>query len=277
MKKNKNKTVILRGAKDLLFTNRFFAKNRLRMTALFISVLFIFFPGCGKKDILSSRERKTVEKILKHWETWVPARKLEGTAPLMTFEELYQGLDAESKSFLNKLKNFKTGGRLDVSGVSFQKLTGQGYFKNARPVILEPQYLPPWTYESYRLMMVEMRRDLGKILLVESGYRSPAYQLYTFVFYLPKHHYSIAETRRWVALPGHSEHGNPDLQAIDFINEEGINGDNEGQTAETFEKLPEFDWLTKRGKEFGFVLSYPRGGKDTTYEPWHWRFARPKS
>ena len=249
----------------------------MKKNLILLLLPFLILSGCGRKDSISFKEKGIVRKILKHWETWVPARQQAGTAPLMTFEHLYQGLDAESRSFLDKLKNLKTGGRLDVSGVSFQKITGQNYFKNGEPAVVDPQYLPRWTYESYRSMMDQMRRDLGKILWVESGFRSPAYQLYTFVFYLPKHHDSINETRRWVALPGHSEHGNPDLQAIDFINEQGINGDNEGQTAETFEKLPEFDWLTKRGKEFGFELSYPRGGKDTTYEPWHWRFARLKA
>ena len=241
----------------------------------FILILLfpLIFPACAKKDAISSKEKAIVQKILKHWETWVPARKRDGTAPLMTFPELYQGLDTESQGFLEKIKNLKPGGRLDVSSSSFEKLNGQDYLKNGEPAVLPAQYLPRWTYEAYRSMMDEMRRDLGKVLLVESGFRSPAYQLYTFLFYLPKHHYSISETRRWVALPGHSEHGNPDLQAIDFINQQGINGDDEGQTAETFEKLPEFDWLMRRGKEFGFELSFPRSGKDTTYEPWHWRFS----
>ena len=195
----------------------------------------------------------------------------------MNFEELYQGLDAESQAFLDKIKNSKPGGRLDVSGVSFEKISGQKYLKNGEPAVLDPQYLPRWTYEAYRSMMSQMQKDLGKDLLIESGFRSPAYQLYTFLFYLPKHHYSVSETNRWVALPGHSEHGNPDLQAIDFINQQGINGDDVNQTAETFERLPEFEWLNKNAKKFGFELSYPRGAKDTTYEPWHWKFARLKA
>lgn len=241
---------------------------------LLIPVLIV--SGCGRKEVLSAKEQETANKILKHWETWVPQRKMAGTAPLMTFDELYQGLDAESQAFLEKLKNKKPGGKLDVPTGTVEKLRPQTYLKDGKPAVIDPQYLPRWTYEAYLLMMTAMQKDLGKILLVESGFRSPAYQLYTFLFYLPKHHYSIAETRQWVALPGHSEHGNPDLQAIDFINLEGINGDNQGQTPETFEKLPEYDWLTKRAHEFGFELSYPRGGKDTVFEPWHWRYARVK-
>lgn len=249
-----------------------------KISLLFICLIlpFALLSGCGKKEVISTKEKSAVERILKYWETWVPARKQAGTAPLMTFPELYQGLDAESQAFLDKLKNLKPGGRLEISGVAVDKLVPQSYLKKGAPAVLDPQYLPRPVYLAYRSMMSKMQKDIGKNLLVESGFRSPAYQLYTFVFYLPKHHYSITETRRWVALPGHSEHGNPDLQAIDFINAQGINGDDEGQTAETFEKLPEFDWLTQHAKEFGFELSYPRGVKDTTYEPWHWRFSGVK-
>lgn len=253
-------------------------KSRVGTMRIFLFLLFplLILPGCGRKDAISSQEKAVVDKILKHWETWVPARKADGTAPLINFEQLYQGQNEEARAFLDKIKNLKPGGRLEVTGVDFFKLTGQELQKKGRPAVIDPQYLPRWTYERYRAMMREMKKDIGKILLVESGYRSPAYQLYTFLFYMPKHHYSVSETNRWVAFPGHSEHGNPDVQAIDFINQQGINGDDEGQTPETFEKLPEYEWLQKNAGKFGFELSYPRGGKETVYEPWHWRFPRLK-
>ncbi|HAM41218.1 MAG TPA: hypothetical protein DDX89_07900 [Candidatus Omnitrophica bacterium] len=123
---------------------------------------------------------------------------------------------------------------------------------------------------AYEAMMEAMAHDLGKRLLVESGYRSPAYQLYLFLFYLPKHDHSIRETNRFVALPGHSEHGYPPRQAVDFINEEGINGED---NPEAFEALPEYQWLAHHAHEFGFVLSYPRDNPhNTAFEPWHWHF-----
>ncbi len=115
-----------------------------------------------------------------------------------------------------------------------------------------------------------MEKDLGKYLMIESGYRSPAYQLYLFVFYLQNHDYSIKETNRWVALPGTSEHGDPSRQAIDFINQEGISGENH---PEDFEELDEYEWLTQKASGFGFVLSYPRNNPtNSAFEPWHWRF-----
>lgn len=226
-------------------------------------------------DFLNSQEQTVLNRILAHWETWVPQMKKEGRAPLMTFEEIYQGLDEEAKAFLERMRAIRPEGKnylgLPEPSVSFQKITGQKILRNGRPEQIDPQYLPQDVCESYERMMQAMQKDLGKRLFVESGYRSPAYQLYTFLFYTPKHHYSIKETRQWVALPGYSEHGAPQRQAMDFINEEGINGDDAGQTAEDFERLPEYEWLTQNAPRLGFELSYPRGNPDTTFEPWHWR------
>ena len=146
----------------------------------------------------------------------------------------------------------------------------QGIHQNNTVKPLDPQSLPRPSLEAYQRMMDAMQAELGTRLLVESGYRSGAYQLYLFLFYLPKHGDSIRETNRFVALPGHSEHGYPPRQAIDFINEAGINGEDH---PEQFEALPEYAWLQQRAKAFGFALSYPRDNPfHTSFEPWHWHF-----
>jgi LAS superfamily LD-carboxypeptidase LdcB len=239
----------------------------------FILVLAFSFTGCEEFDKLTGEEKVMLDSILAHWETWVPAEKKKGTAPLMVFKDLYQGLTWEQQEFLNRVRNIKPS-RKDYAGEYVKKIENQPITRDGKRATLDTQYLPNKVYAAYEVMMEAMKKDLGKRLYVESGYRSPAYQLYTFLYYTPKHNYSIKETRGWVALPGHSEHGDPSRQAIDFVNEEGINGDSDfGQTAEDFEKLPEYAWLQKNAGKFGFELSYPRGHKDTTFEPWHWRYS----
>ncbi len=231
--------------------------------------------ACSKKsNDLTAAEVRTVNAILAHWKTWVPSVQETGRAPLMGFPELYKGLNDEQKAFLEKIRTLKEGGLLKPDQQSLQVLAGQTYSWKGETRAIPPQFLPRWAYEAFQEMMSAMQRDLGKKLLVESGYRSPAYQLYQFLFYLPKHGYSVSETRRWVALPGHSEHGNPDRQAFDFISQEGINGDSEGQKPEDFAKLPEYAWLVQNAGKYGFELSYPQVTQDSTYEPWHWRFVR---
>ncbi len=207
---------------------------------------------------------------------FVDRRKAEGTAPLITFEELYALLTPEQKTFLEEFRAINpaaVGGssrRLPppAQDTRFIRLDRQMVLRDGKAERLDTQFLPAAAYGAYERMMVAMEQDLGKHLLVESGYRSPAYQLYLFLFYMPKHGYSVRETNRHVALPGCSEHGSPVFQAIDFITPEGINGeDRPGE----FEELQEYGWLNARAKEFGFHLSYPRGG-DSAFEPWHWHY-----
>ncbi len=253
----------------------------------FLLTFSLIFPvgGCAKRwDALSTEEKALLHRILTHWERWVPEKKKEGKAPLITFEELYAGLGPREREFLDRVraidprKSFgfsstRLEGGSPAEGIRFKLLKGQWIRRGTRKEKLDPQYLPKEVYPAYKAMMKAMKKELGKKLLVESGYRSPAYQLYTFLYYLPKHRYSLRETAGWVALPGYSEHGAPERQAVDFINEEGVNGED---NVEEFERLPEYGWLLAHAREFGFELSYPRGGKEVTFEPWHWRYIRSK-
>jgi LAS superfamily LD-carboxypeptidase LdcB len=240
--------------------------------------------GCKEPwDVLSPEERATVDSLLRHWESWVPERKKEGTAPLITFEELYAGLSAEQRTFLESVraidprKSFDFQGKYlgnPAEGVRFRRIEGQWITRGGERRPLNPQYLPENVYQAYERMMAAMEKDIGKRLFVDSGYRSPAYQLYNFLYYLPKHAYSLVETGHWVALPGYSEHGAPHRQAIDFVSGEGRDSD---ATPEEFEQLQEYRWLLEHAQGYGFILSYPRGQKGVTFEPWHWHYEKPRA
>ena len=212
---------------------------------------------------------------------FVEERKKAGTAPLITFEDLTARLTPEQTAFLEEFQKIdpaRIGGssrRLPPPApeTRFSWLDRQIVWREGKPVRLDTQYLPDPAFHAYERMMEAMEKDLGKRLLVESGYRSPAYQLYLFLFYMPKHGDSVRETNRHVALPGCSEHGSPAFQAMDFITPEGINGEDR---PEEFEELQEYGWLHARAREFGFHLSYPRGG-ESAFEPWHWHWEALKS
>ncbi|MFH1857708.1 MAG: M15 family metallopeptidase, partial [Candidatus Omnitrophota bacterium] len=201
-----------------------------------------------------------------------------GTMNLLTFEELYRPLSEEQKRLLEAIRALDPKA-LEATAHSFGDtpsdfrfvaLPAQEIRRSGIPVTLAKQFLPEEVALAYQEMMEAMKRDLGKVLYVESGYRAPAYQLYLFLRYLPKHGYSVRETNRFVALPGHSEHGAPQKQALDFISEEGVNGED---NPEEFEMLPEYQWLLQHAQAHGFVLSYPRQNPwGTTFEPWHWHY-----
>ena len=200
----------------------------------------------------------------------------------MRWEELRAPLRREQRTFLDQFLTLRGAtlgatshyfGALEAEGTELVALRQPTSLGEADPVSLHQQYLPRPVHAAYEMMMEAMWEDLGRRLLVESGFRSSAYQLYLFLFYLPTHDYSITETNRFVALPGHSEHGYPPRQAIDFINEMGINGE---ERPDEFEALPEYRWLTQHAGHFGFALSYPRDNPyNTAFEPWHWHYVSP--
>lgn len=228
-------------------------------------------------DRLDASDTYTLSEIMQALEPVIAAKKADGSAIIMSWEALYAPLSIPQRKFLDLFRHLKAAdlgatshyfGEAppeDLEPVGLQQITRQG-----QPETLPPQYLPRPVLEAYRRMMAAMQAAIGRELMVDSGYRAPAYQLYLFLFYMPKHGRSITETNKFVALPGHSEHGYPPRQAVDFVSLEGVDGDGD---PEAFEALPEYAWLQAHAREFGFVLSYPRGNAlNTSFEPWHWHY-----
>lgn len=252
-------------------------------------VLAIFFLcGCvsftEKPTVSLNVEKLTPEQIEKvkglvdKLEPFIKMKDQQGKLPALTFEEMEAPLNSKERRFLRafqELKAEKVGVSIPFQGFSqgeknLIRLDGQKIHLQGKEIEIPPQFLSPQVYQAYQSMMRSMARDIGKRFFVESGYRSSAHQLYLFIFYLSNHDYSIRETAKWVALPGYSEHGNPDYLAIDFINGDGINGE---KNITEFEALPEYQWILKNAGHFGFVLSYPKNvAVGITYEPWHWRY-----
>lgn len=219
-----------------------------------------------------------VKTLVSKLEPFIKKKDLKGKLPSLTFKELESPLNSKEKRFLRAFRDLKAsaaGVRIPFRGLSqgetdLVRLNGQKIRVMGKEQVIPPQFVSPQIYQVYQFMIRAMEQDIGKRIFVESGYRSSAHQLYLFIFYLSNHDYSIRETAKWVALPGYSEHGDPEHLALDFINAEGINGE---ENAAEFEALPEYGWLLKNAGRFGFVLSYPKNaGAGITYEPWHWRY-----
>ena len=227
---------------------------------------------------LPPAEIRLVQDILQTLEPRIRARETDATLATMTFEELYAPLDARQTEFLRAFQKFdplKAGMKTTWHGIAtgrekLRAIRGQQVLMNGKPFVIPVQVVPPRVFKAFERMMRAMEKELGRRLYIESGYRSSAYQLYLFIFYLKNHEYSVRETAHWIAFPGYSEHGNPRHQALDFINAEGISGETDPKA---FENLPEYAWLLEHAAQFGFVLSFPKtnpGG--VGFEPWHWRY-----
>lgn len=258
-----------------------FLPSKKGLLPLFCIILWLSHPSLAAAlnvEKLEPSEIDTLESILQTLEPHINQAKESGSANLLSWDDLYRPLDSNQRALLDAFRALRAE-NLGATSHYFGELARnpdlialepQQIVKDGTLTPLDPQYLPRPVHEAYERMMQEMQDDIGKRLLVESGYRSPAYQLYLFLYYLPKHDHSIVETNRFVALPGHSEHGNPKRQAIDLINQEGINGEDH---PEEFEALAEYRWLQQNAQRFGFHLSYPRDNPyHTAFEPWHWHF-----
>jgi len=249
------------------------------LAILFLSVSGIAYAGLDLER-LSPDDIKMADEVMAKLGPLIKERQDKGTAPVIVFGDLYRVLDVPQETFVKKflqLDGKKLGIKIPYRGyiepgtnlVEIKnQVVGDPASGKGKVRVIPRQYLPEEVYQRFTKMNRAMKRDIGRTLFVDSGYRSGAYQLYLFLSYLKKHNYSIRETARFVALPGYSEHGSPAWQAIDFINIDGVNEDSPG----AFVNLPEYKWLVKHAAVFGFVLSYPEGN-DTgiTFEPWHWR------
>ena len=257
--------------------------------AKFISFIFVFLfllAGFASADLnierLSQPDINQVEILLDKLAPLISEKREKHNLASLTFSELYAPLTESQKKLLKNFENLDANTlsvKIPYLGIADGNeelviITGQKIKVNGKIQTLPPQFLPKDVNQSYTRMMDAMQKDLGKRLYVDSGYRCSAYQLHLFIESLKNHNYSIRETAKFVALPGYSEHGCPRQQAIDFINEDGINGDGNPQL---FEVLAEYAWLTKNAQNFNFVLSYPKDSNDgITYEPWHWHYNKPR-
>jgi len=107
----------------------------------------------------------------------------------------------------------------------------------------------------------------GIALVVVSGFRSFDYQRKIIERKLAAG-LTVEQIVRVSALPGFSEHHTG--RAIDI----GTPGS--PPVTEEFEQTSAFSWLTQRGRDFGFQMTYPRDNQfGVIYEPWHWVFDEP--
>ena len=191
-------------------------------------------------------------------------------------------LDKNEKNFIQKLINIKPKkyGKLEpFLGIlpvpkNLKKIKKQKYVWKDEKKEIATQYLPRKVYKAYKKLNKAIKKDLRRKLLIKSGYRSPAYQALTFLYFLVEE-YKFDHTRTipLVAIPGYSEHGYPPKQAIDFITQDGIIQGKE----KNFENTKEYEWLLKNAQKFHFYLSYPKNNKyNVAFESWHWHYEHSK-
>lgn len=107
--------------------------------------------------------------------------------------------------------------------------------------------------------------DNGTPLVIVSAFRDATYQRSLYEGRVLTQ--GPEEAAAFTARPGHSEHQLG--TALDVLDPDGT------ELTTAFGSTPTGAWLADHAHEFGFVLSYPEGERDTTcydYEPWHLRY-----
>jgi len=247
----------------------------LAAAALIIYSIYLFNSEINL-DKLNFIHRKIARSVIDSWENYL-SNIPKDRRSIVDYNTLMNQLNFYEKSFAGRV--FKIDPKeLGFKGPYYSKEKPGKLIKVESVKVGERetgiQYCPEQSYSDYLLMMEKMKKDIGKILYIDSGYRSPGRQSYLVFYYLTSSSdYSLKENAKWIAMPGYSEHGNPINNAIDFTSENGINGFSDNQTAKDFEALPEFDWLMKNANQFNFYLSYSKDNPfGVAFEPWHWHW-----
>jgi len=225
--------------------------------------------------MISQEYKNIVVSILKKLE--IEKEEKDNSIILITFDYLYSITNTKERGLIKKILEIKPkeyGIKLPFLGIgkipeNLVAIKNQKYIWQKEKKEIATQYLPKPAYNALQIMNGALHKDLHHKLLVKSGYRSPAYQVLTFLYWLSKFEYNLEETLKQVAIPGYSEHELPKKQAVDFITQDGVIWGDQI----SFDDTREYGWLQKNADTFNFYLSYPKNNKlGVMFEPWHWHF-----
>lgn len=232
----------------------------------------------GMSDPITSFD----EAILKTFP--VTFKILEGQGalnPTITLDRLRTSLSTGQLAIVDQVINLKPqdygvktpyAGNLEPVPTDLVKVGGQQYTEHGEQKILGEQYIPRHIFRAYvRMNEAFMTGHPNRKLLIQSCYRSPAYQIVVFINWLMSgYRGDIAKTIRHASPPNYSQHTIASKAAIDFKN---IDGSPSSDHPENFKDTVEHAWLRRHGGEFSFYESWPEDNEfGMRAEPWHWQY-----
>ncbi len=225
--------------------------------------------------IVSEHDKELIESLLIKVDK---ARQHDERIAVISHEDLPKILHTEEISIIDRvyaidptIYGFK-GPKLALEPVpdTLIKVEPQPYKYQGEQYYTNVQFIPEAPYEAFRLMADAMESQIGRKLLIESSYRSTAYQAITFLSILKINKFDVSKTAKRAAIPGYSEHSTPSQLALDLQNIDGIPSD---ETPQDFEGTQEYNWLVSNAQRFDFFMSYPKNNPyGLMFEPWHWRY-----
>ncbi len=198
--------------------------------------------------------------------------------PTLTFEQFYALLSPEEVTFCKQFVKIDPhtlgflGPYLGIEEVpkDLVAINGQSYTRNGELHTMSTKYYPATAWVEFQKLQKAISKEIGSTLMINSGYRSPAYQVIVFFSILENNDFDLQAVGKRVALPGYSQHGSATCPAADVINQDGLP---DSENPQDFAKTKEYDWLIKNATTFGFRLSYPENNEfGVIFEPWHWQW-----
>lgn len=125
------------------------------------------------------------------------------------------------------------------------------------------------TYEAFLRLREDILANEGFQIELISVFRTIAAQEATFARYVCEHDLEYA--RKYVAIPGHSEHHTGIAIDVGIV----IDGKIIRKVEELLGADDMFRVIQKKLPEYGFILRYPKGKEEITkigYESWHFRY-----
>jgi LAS superfamily LD-carboxypeptidase LdcB len=201
--------------------------------------------------------------------------------PTVTLDRLRASLSAVQQAIVDQIidldpqdygVNTPYAGDLEPVPSDLVRVTGQQYTEHGEQRTIGEKYVPRHIFDAYvRMNDAFMTEHRNRTLLIQSGYRSPAYQVVVFIDWLINGYAGdIANTIRHASPPRYSQHTIASKAAIDFKN---IDGSPSTGHLEGFKETVEYTWLRQHGGKFSFYESWPEGNEyGMRAEPWHWQY-----
>lgn len=199
------------------------------------------------------------------------------TVRLLSYEKLYDLLDEKERELCKAIRALTPPGiegpikadNAEASTDNLERVSPSLCLESPSDPSSLFQYLPHNAHSSFVSMTESCEEEIGEALVLLSGYRSLAYQLYIFLMALRNAKWNIDETLETVMLPAYSEHSDPKHTAVDI----SIRGHSEENDPLWFAETDAFAWLSENADTFGFTLSFPKNNSTVvSFEPWHWRY-----
>lgn len=213
-------------------------------------------------------------------ETIQTVNQSEATSANLTFEQLNSYLSFEQRAMVEMLlKIDPTTYGIQAPYLGLQEvpqdivtISGQMYTEGGKHIAMRAKYLPVAAFTAFSKMKHAFgEANPGRTLLIESGYRSPAYQVLVFFNWLTRFYDGdMLSTLQHVALPAYSQHCLARDTAVDLKNIEGVPNN---EHPENFGESLEYKWLSANAAAYGFYESYGQNNPlGMRWEPWHWQY-----